>query len=300
MNTPRLHPLTLIFVIFAILIFADAAFGQSSQPEPSPHPQPTSSPSLEKKFLSNILRDQRAIWTAPFKVKHSDGKWLAPLGIATAVFVATDRHTSGELFEGGDHRRRISISKDFSRLGSTYATGGVAAAFYFAGRVNHNAREKETGLLAAEALIDSGIVVTALKTAAQRPRPPVDHASGEFFDGGASFPSGHATNSWALAAVVASEYGQHRPLVRFGVYGIAAAVSLSRYTGTNHFLSDVLVGSALGYGIGRYVYHNHHDRSLDVEASTTKRNITQSKLFPLIAPSYARGHISGATLSWSF
>ena len=42
----------------------------------------------------------------------------------------------------------------------------------------------------------------------------------------------------------------------------AAAVSVSRYTGRNHFLSDVLVGSALGYGIGRR-QRQHHPRGLD-------------------------------------
>ena len=300
MNVSRLRPLV---ITFAILLFGTAsAFAQTSQPDSTSQPLPTPTPSLEKKFLANILRDQRAIWTAPFNLRSGDGKWLVPLGAATAVFLATDRHTSGELFEDGNHETRLQISRDFSRLGSAYATGGVAAAFYFVGRANHNARARETGLLGAEALIDSAIVVTALKTVSQRQRPPVDHASGEFFDGGSSFPSGHAISAWALATVVANEYGRQRPLVRFGAYGIAAAVSLSRYTGTNHFLSDVLVGSALGYGIGRYVYHNHHDRSLDVDnGARKKKSVTQSKLFPSIAPGYSRGrHTYGATLAWTF
>ncbi|MGH9931960.1 MAG: phosphatase PAP2 family protein [Pyrinomonadaceae bacterium] len=63
--------------------------------------------------------------------------------------------------------------------------------------------------------------------------------------------------------MIAREYGHHRPLVQVGAYGLATAVSLSRYTGRNHFLSDVLVGSAMGYGIGRYVYHKHHATTLD-------------------------------------
>jgi membrane-associated phospholipid phosphatase len=298
MNVSRLRPLV---IIFAIVMFGATTFGQTSQPDSTAQPQPTPTPSLEKRFLANILRDQRAIWTAPFSLQRGDARWLAPLGIATAVLLATDRHTSGELFVGANHRRRINISGDFSRLGTGYATGGVAAAFYFVGRAKHDARARETGVLSAEALIDSAIVVTALKTATQRQRPTMDHASGEFFEGGSSFPSGHAIAAWSVATVVASEYGRHRPLVRFGAYGIATVVSLARYTGTNHFLSDVLVGSALGYGIGRYVYKTHHDRSLDVDNGTIKKKtITQSKLFPRIAPSYSRrGHTYGATFAWS-
>jgi membrane-associated phospholipid phosphatase len=291
-----------VILIAVFITISTSAFGQTSlaptEPQPTPTPKSSPTPSLEKKFFVNILRDQRAIWTSPFSVKKGDAKWLAPLGLSTAVLLATDRHTSGELFEDGNNQTRLRVSKAVSRLGEFYVTGGTAAVFYFAGRATHNARARETGLLGAEALIDSGIVVQALKTASQRQRPPVDHTSGEFFDGGSSFPSGHAIGAWSLATVIASEYGHRRPLLRFGVYGLAAAVSLSRYTGRNHFLSDVLVGSAIGYGIGRYVYRQHHDRSLDGEDLT--KPSPRSKLFPLIEPRYSRRRAYGVTLAWNF
>ena len=98
---------------------------------------------------------------------------------------------------------------------------------------------------------------------------------------------------------VAYEYGKNRPLVRLGAYGLASAVSLSRYTGRNHFLSDVLVGSALGYSIGRYVYRTHHDVSLDSgDGAATKY---RSKLLPLTSPLYSRASRSyGLALAWNF
>jgi membrane-associated phospholipid phosphatase len=177
----------------------------------------------------------------------------------------------------------------------------VAGIFYLVGRAKNDDRAKETGLLAAEAVIDSTIVVLALKTASQRQRPPDDNASGEFFDGGSSFPSGHATNAWTVATIIDQEYGRHRPLVRIGAYGLAAAVSISRYTGERHFLSDVLVGSALGYGIGRYVYHQHHNPALDSPNQKKTSSVLQSKLFPRIAPIYyPRKQVYGATLAWNF
>src|SRR5438132_4123977 len=251
---------------FAILLtLSTGAFAQTPSAGSPPHPQtaptpkPSPTPSLEKKFIANILHDQRAIWLSPVHTERSDVKWLAPLGVSTAILLATDRHTSAELIEGGNHPTRLRISADISRLGTFYTTGAAAAVFYFVGRTTHNARARETGLLSAEALIDSGIVTSALKLATQRPRPNFDNGRGDFRDDGDSFPSGHATNAWALAAVVGQEY-KARPLVKWGVYGIATAVSISRYTGRNHFLSDVLVGSAIGYGVGRYVYRAHHDK----------------------------------------
>jgi membrane-associated phospholipid phosphatase len=295
----RTASLTWFFAI--ILVLSSDGLAQTSPANVGSQPQAKPTASLEKKFFVNILRDQRAIWTSPFNLHKDDSKWLAPLGLSTLALIATDRRSSGELVENGDNVSRLRISKDISRVGSIYSTAGVAGVLYLTGRATHNDRLRETGLLAAEALFDGGIVSSALKTASQRQRPPVDNSSGEFFDGGSSFPSGHAISAWSLATVIAQEYGHHRPLVRVGAYGLAAAVSLSRYTGRNHFLSDALVGSAIGYGIGRYVYQKHHDPELDALNEKKTNDLVQSKLFPRILPLYyPRAHVYGGTLAWSF
>jgi membrane-associated phospholipid phosphatase len=294
-------------VIAAAAAGTDAQSPQSADThgdKPAPRATPSPTPSRERRFFADILRDQRAIWTSPFHLGRGDAKWLAPLGVSTLTLVATDQET-GEL---SDNRRRISVSKNISEAGSIYSTGGLAAAFYLVGRATGNARARETGLLGGEALIDSAIVFTALKTISQRPRPPVDGAHGEFFDGGHSFPSGHATSAWALATVIANEYHDRRA-VQIGAYGLAAAVSVSRYTGRNHFLSDIFVGGAIGYGIGRYVYKTHHDPALDAsgadggreDTAETGRASARSKLVPFVAPSFGRAqHEYGLALSWSF
>lgn len=297
-----------IATICALIILAYTnAFAQSpttSTPpaaQPSPTPRAIPSPSLERRFFTNILRDQRAIWTSPFNLGRADAKWIAPLGISTAVLFATDRRSAGELAENGDNQTRLRISRDISLVGSFYTTGAVAGTFYLIGRTTKNPRARETGLLSMEALVDSGIVVTALKTITQRPRPRVDDASGEFFDRGDSFPSGHAASVWSVATVIAYEYGRGRPFVRFGAYGLATVVSFSRYTGRNHFLSDVLIGSAVGFGIGRYVYRTNHDTSLDAGDGQTKSNGARSKLIPFTSPIYSRGERAyGLALAWNF
>jgi membrane-associated phospholipid phosphatase len=217
------------------------------------------------------------------------------------VLFATDRQTAGELAEPGDHHSRLKLSADISKGGAFYTTTGIAGAFYLVGRASHNKRARETGILGFEALIDSGIVTSAIKLASQRPRPTVDDASGEFFDKGSSFPSGHAASVWSLATVIAHEYGRHRPLVQIAAYGAATAVSLARFTGQNHFLSDVLIGSAIGYGIGRYVYRTNHDRTLDNQGATSKPAGTHSRLIPAAFPGYSRSaRAYGVRLAWTF
>lgn len=284
--------------LFAIVVVnASSACAQIPTPTPTgtpPASQPSPTPSLERRFIKNILHDQIEIFTSPLQISKHDANWLLPLGLSTGVLIATDPKTARAL---NYNQSRLNLSRDISYVGSGYGAGGIAAAFYVFGRVEHNARARETGLLGAEALIDSGIVAQVLKAASRRPRPLQDEdKNGDFFEGGSSFPSGHATAAWSVAAVVACEYKDH-PLVRFGAYGLAAAVSAARYTGQNHFLSDVLVGSAIGYGIGHYVCRTYHDRSPDGDY----RMRTRSRLFPAAAPRYnARARGYGATLAWTF
>lgn len=285
-----------------VFLLAAGAVNSAAQTVPSASPPPAppvsskaSTKSLEKDFLKNILRDQKAIWTAPLRLRGEDAKWLVPLGAGVAGLIATDRRTSAFVGRGGS---LPAASRAVSLGGTFYAAEGVAAGFYLVGRLTNNRKARETGLLATEALIDSGIAAQALKFATERPRPNDDAGRGRFFTGGNSFPSGHATSAWSAATVIAYEY-QDRPLVRYGAFAAATAISLSRYTGRKHFLSDALVGSAIGFGIGRFVYRKRHvqfNKSSDSDVQPPKT----SKLMPLIIPTYDRRTATyGGTLKWN-
>ena len=285
-------------IILSGVMFSAAVSIRAQAPSASPSPTPSASPSptLESQFFKNILRDQKAIWTSPFHLHGRDARWLAPLGLGTAALIATDRRTGDKI---GKFHKQLNVSRYVSYAGSGYGVSSVALTFYLFGRAKHNERARETGLLGAEALIDSAIVVTVVKEIAQRRRPLAAKGRSDFFDGGSSFPSGHAIESWALATVIANEYHGHR-LVQVGAYGIATAVSLSRFTGRKHYLSDVLVGSAMGYGIGRYVYRAHHRKS-SASTDDEEESRSRSKLLPLIVPEYnRRAREYGVALAWNF
>jgi membrane-associated phospholipid phosphatase len=255
-------------------------------------PQSSSKPSLEREFFKNLLRDQRAIWTSPLHINGGHSAWLAALGISTAALIATDEHTAARL---GNNTARLSLSRNISKIGVGYVAGGVVGGLYIVGRATGNEKARETGLLAGEALIDGIIVYESLKAITQRKRPVDQPGEAHFFNGGNAFPSGHSVTAWSVATVVAHEY-DNLP-VKIGAYALASLVSVSRFTGRKHFLSDVLVGSAIGYGIGRYVYRAHHDPALDINATQSKQS--KSRLFPAIIPVYSRAnHEYGLSLTW--
>ena len=141
-------------------------------------------------------------------------------------------------------------------------TGGliaIPATLYGVGLLHNNSRQRETGILSGEAVLDAYIVLVGLKLMTWRERPARDNSRGLFFQGSAgtdsSFPSDHSIIAWSSAAVIASEYPSRWTQV--GVYSMATGVSLTRVMGQQHFPTDVLIGSAAGWLIGRYVVHHH-------------------------------------------
>src|SRR5215510_348244 len=236
--------------LFGMIVIVLTATAQTSSPSAS---------SLEKDFFKNILEDQKVIWTAPLHIQRADAKWIVPGSIGLMALFTTDRITGDEMAESD---RQVGVSKAISYAGSAYGLGAVAGTFYLLGRTKNNARARETGLLIAEASIDSAIVYGALKGVTQRARPADGVERSEFFDGGSSFPSGHSTQAWAAAIIIASEYHDRRS-VQIAAFATATAVSVARFTEHKHYLSDVIAGSALGYGIGKYVYHKRHHESID-------------------------------------
>jgi membrane-associated phospholipid phosphatase len=124
--------------------------------------------------------------------------------------------------------------------------------------------QKETGILATEAAVNSIVVVEAFKLVSQRGRPSEGNTQAKFYSSNSvvnsSFPSAHAMLTWSIASVVAHEYPG--PLTQIFAYGLATGVSVARVTGRDHFTSDVVVGSAMGWLIGRQVYAAHHNPEL--------------------------------------
>lgn len=210
---------------------------------------------LFSKLARNLLLDQKEIWTSPFHMnRRNAGLWLG-FTAATAALIATDNKTSTIL---ENSKGQIRAGNLVSKTGASYTVIPTAAAFYLTGVLADNQKARETGVLGAEAMLDGIIVYEVVKTVASRNRPNSVKDAGEFFSGGASFPSGHAMTAWAFASVVAHEYS-HTRVVPIVAYGLAALVTGARIAARQHYASDVFAGGAAGWFIGTYVYHTHEE-----------------------------------------
>lgn len=229
----------------------------SNLPIPAPAdddsaPQPATSHGF-RGLLTSFVEDQGRIWTSPARIHVSDGAWLVPLGGITAGLMATDSS-----YSAGISRNPSTISH-YNTLSNAGIAGlaGASAGMYLLGFPAHNDHWRETGFLSGEAALNSLIVVEAMKYSLGRQRPYQDHGNGDFFSHGTSFPSEHAAAAWAIAGVIAHEYSGFLPT--FAAYSTASLIDFSRVHARQHFPSDVLIGSVLGYLIAQSVYSRRHD-----------------------------------------
>ena len=132
-----------------------------------------------------------------------------------------------------------------------YPSAVLVAGIYAGGLVLDRPAWRRTAVeAAASSVIASGIVTPSLKLifGRVRPRDGPDEYAFDPFSGHYSFPSGHTTQAFAVASVLAAE--SESAAVDALFYGAAASVGLARIYHDAHFLSDVLAGAAIGTVVG--------------------------------------------------
>ncbi|HWC73144.1 MAG TPA: phosphatase PAP2 family protein [Gemmatimonadales bacterium] len=147
-----------------------------------------------------------------------------------------------------DHR---SSSSD--NLASIFRTGGQPAVVFgiggvitLTGAVSGHDRLRRSGERVLASAIVAGVATAAIKLSVGRLRPDTTDDPYIFkpFSGNDAFPSGHATLAFALATSLSHEI--HNSWVSAGMYTFAAGTAWSRLNDQRHWLSDVLMGTAIG------------------------------------------------------
>jgi len=196
----------------------------------------------------NLLQDQAAFWTQPFHFDVQSLSFLVPAAFGTAALIGTDTAIESHLPKSPN---TIQMATNGSTAGMAGLVG-VGGGLYLIGKTTHDDHKREAGYLIGEAAIDAYAASTAMQYITQRERPFTGNGKGQFFDGGNSFPSNTSAVSWAAASVLAHEYPG--TLTKIFAYGIAAGVSAGRVIGKKHWTSDAVMGSALGWYMGRQIY----------------------------------------------
>ena len=148
--------------------------------------------------------------------------------------------------------------KGVTTVGDALPWIGIGAAA-LAALDGSDPRRSRTGYAAAEAGATAFLAATGLKYAIGRARPEAELGNTNFKPGSTNrnfdaFPSRHTSVAWAVATPFALEYGAD------WLYGVAALSNLARVGSREHWVSDTVAGSVLGYAIGRLFWESSRSR----------------------------------------
>jgi membrane-associated phospholipid phosphatase len=138
----------------------------------------------------------------------------------------------------------------FLFLSNTYRYGdiGVPAAMLVGGIIDHNEALRQNSLYVASSTAVSYGLMLIIKHLVKRPRPFIQNINivPVYRAGGTSFPSGHASSTFATATALAIAYPKWYIIAPAFLW--AGSVSYSRMYLGEHYPTDVAAGTALGVG----------------------------------------------------
>ena len=217
---------------------------------------------LSKSYLKSYWHSGLTVLGQPL---HYDWKdWTVFGGIATATtlaFVYDD-----EIFNYIDKTFTNSQSNTISQYSDIYGEElfivPSIALTYGIGAIAKDTRLKNMSLATLQSFIFAEVASAGIKVLTCRERPDANSqqptANSQSWLGpfatfeSTSFVSGHSTRAFALATTVAGFYPEKK-WIGIVSYSLATMTSLGRVISKEHWTSDVIVGAALGYFIGRGV-----------------------------------------------
>ena len=203
--------------------------------------------------VSRVLNDYAAAGAATTKIE-----WFRPAAVGASLVLASSALDNRAHRFARDHAGSRWVT-DGARIGKAIPWVGLAAAGAMA-LDGSDPRRSRTGYSSVEAGATAFAAATGLKYLIGRARPTTGLSHRDFNgltseDAYASFPSRHTAVAWALATPFALEYDMP------WLYGVAALTNLGRVGSREHWLSDTVASSLLGYGIGRVFWQSGRDQS---------------------------------------
>jgi membrane-associated phospholipid phosphatase len=242
---------------------------EAADPVPAPAVG-TPKPNLAARVYDTLDReahryrdDSVAFFKAPLTWNSTEWKRFAGSVVIVGGLMFADKD-----LDRWAQRNRSSVS---NRISSITTSLGADYGFYLSGALlaggalfNHE-NMRETGREALEAGLVALVLDGAiLKRIVGRERPAVSNGRTVFVPGSSndSFPSGHATEAFAIASVISARSKSWPiPVV---AYGLATIVAMDRINTRNHYASDVVAGALIGSSIGHFIVNRHGEQEKGV------------------------------------
>ena len=228
-------------------------------PEPPP---PSVTPAVDASTPGGVGHDFKLYFTAPLHWDASEWAWFG----GALVAIGASHHYDTDV---RNHFTKNLTPTEISNISSNDLQDALPAVVVFLGTWGYaawaddpNGHREAWSML--EAAVLSSITAYGTKFIARRQGPDQTSNPNEWFkSGGSSFPSEHATASFAIGTVLAEAGGDdYRWLRRVLGYGVGIGTSYLRLKHNAHWLSDTVAGGALGIASAQFTL-NHAYRNQD-------------------------------------
>jgi membrane-associated phospholipid phosphatase len=219
----------------------------------------------EKKLysVSQFGRESFLFIRQPLRWKGKDWLKVGALVGTSALLALADQPLRNAT--QGTQRYYYSVPIVGGRVyGEWYSIGGVAGVFGLYGLIARDTAAKKISIELLQAGLYSEAVTELLKMAVGRARPYKNEGAGGFhpFTGlhtdYNSFPSGHSTSAFALSTIMSRH--AHSVILKILAYVPAGFTLVSRIYQDKHWISDELIGAAIGYFAGNWVVDLHETK----------------------------------------
>lgn len=224
-----------------------------------------------------------------------------PLGPSPDVFLQRKLQVA---LGGADHFRVWTKYGDFAIWFTLY--GSLASTFLY-GLVEGQPAFVEAPALAIEAFLVMQVFHWGLKMLTGRDGPDRNVVPGQLtsdgtYRGPAGFvdpygsgtPSGHAASAYAIFAVLMHYFDT--PALWIGLHLAGALFCLTIIADNYHFASEVILGAAMGYCVGRWVVEHRSSRYRNDDGGLPRRVWNTVKEHTSLAPAVLPGGAVGASV----
>ncbi len=214
-------------------------------------------PAAWESALRTTGDDALYLLTSPLRLTGPEALVAGAVGAGIGGLALLD----SEIRDAARHRRSDSLGEAASGvavLGYAPVLFGLNVVTIAVGegirQYSGDSKLVDTALVATEAQILTLALSEGLGYAIARSRPEDSRDPFRFKFGRDSFPSSHASQAFAVAAVFADRYPEPVGAI---AYGLAGLVGVARIVEDKHWASDVAAGAVLGWAIGRALSHRH-------------------------------------------
>lgn len=234
MKFPLVFPL---FLFFVLLFFADLS---------------AQSRSAIASDVSSSWRNAKEIYASPSR--YSLTQWLTVAGVLSLTAGA---HFLDEPLRDFSRSRHMPTLDALFSVGEFYGNplcaGLIGGGLYLGGLSSGDASTRLTGRAVLESVLYASLLTQVLKMSIGRSRPYQNKGARDFnglswTNDRWSFPSGHATIAFATSASLSARL--KNPIATAGLFALAFLTLGERIYDDQHWLSDTVLGAAIGASVG--------------------------------------------------